>query len=112
MATPKLSQLQEVHKTTILEENETMRGSIDRIAGSKLSLYGGASKSTNKKFNRVQAIDQKKGLIGTSTQNLSAAGTRKGPLNSVFSKNVRTKSSVGGSVVAQEQQANLSYQQQ
>jgi len=30
MATPKLLQLQEVHKMTILEENETLRGSIDR----------------------------------------------------------------------------------
>ena len=31
MSTPKLGQLQEVHTTTILEENETMRGSIERI---------------------------------------------------------------------------------
>ena len=51
MATPKISQLQEVHKTTILEENETMRGSIDRLHGSKLSLYAG--KSSSKKFNKV-----------------------------------------------------------
>lgn len=28
--TPKLNQLEEIHKMTILEENETMRGSIDK----------------------------------------------------------------------------------
>ena len=34
MSAPKLgSQLQEVHTTTILEENETMRGSIERLNG-------------------------------------------------------------------------------
>ena len=39
MTTPKLSQLQEVHQTTILEENETLRGSIDRNPASKLGLH-------------------------------------------------------------------------
>ena len=62
MATPKLSQLQEVHKTTILEENETMRGSMDRLHGSKLSLYAGSTKSGAKKFQKVQASDQKKSV--------------------------------------------------
>jgi hypothetical protein len=34
VTTPKLAnQLQEVHNTTILEENETMRGSIERGPG-------------------------------------------------------------------------------
>ena len=62
MATPKLSQLQEVHKTTILEENETMRGSVDRLQGSKMSLYG--AKSGAKKYQKVQASDNKKGMMG------------------------------------------------
>ena len=39
MTTPKLHQLQEVHQTTILEENETMRGSMDRYPGSKLGIH-------------------------------------------------------------------------
>jgi len=40
--TPKLSnQLQEVHKTTILEENETMRGSIERGPGALKNLAKG-----------------------------------------------------------------------
>ena len=52
MTTPKLHQLQEVHKTTILEENETMRGSIDRYPGSKLSMQPVGS--NKKRFNRVQ----------------------------------------------------------
>lgn len=38
MNTPKLLQLQEVHQTTILEENETLRCSMDRYPGSKLGL--------------------------------------------------------------------------
>ena len=45
LTTPKLSQLQEVHTTTILEENETMRGSIDRLPKKKASAMvptGGA----------------------------------------------------------------------
>ena len=39
VTTPKLHVLQEVHKMTILEENETMRGSMDRYPGSKLSVH-------------------------------------------------------------------------
>lgn len=38
MTTPKLHQLTEVHQTTIMEENETLRGSMDRHPGSKLGL--------------------------------------------------------------------------
>ena len=54
VATPKLSQLQEVHQTTILEENETMRGSIDRYPGSKLNnFHPGGSQSNIKKYNRI-----------------------------------------------------------
>ena len=53
MTTPKLHQFQEIHKTTILEENETMRGSIDRYPGSKLSMHPGGSQSNVKKYNRV-----------------------------------------------------------
>jgi hypothetical protein len=52
ITTPKLLQLQEVHQTTILEENETLRGSIDRHPGSKLGLHT-MSQSGAKKFNRV-----------------------------------------------------------
>jgi len=67
LQTPKLSQLQEVHQTTILEENETMRGSVDFRSGSKLKQQ---SLSGAKKFNRVSTIDKK--------SNLSAAGARRG----------------------------------
>ena len=52
VATPKILQLQEVHQTTILEENETLRGSIDRYPGSKLGKQGFAQSSV-KKYNRV-----------------------------------------------------------
>lgn len=89
MTTPKLHQFQEIHKTTILEENETMRGSIDRYPGSKLSMHPGGSQSNVKKYNRV---DQRRGGAPLNTQgHSSAAGARK-----ANSKNVRTKSSVGG----------------
>ena len=56
MTTPKLHQLQEVHQTTIMEENETMRGSMDRHPGSKMGLHNNlaSNNSSNaKKFNRV-----------------------------------------------------------
>ena len=53
VTTPKLLQLQEVHQTTILEENETLGGSIDRYPGSKLGQHGGMSHSGAKKFNKV-----------------------------------------------------------
>jgi len=53
-----------------MEENETLRGSMDRHPGSKLGqnnfLHSGA-----KKFNKVS---EKKGM----SNNLSAAGARKG----------------------------------
>ena len=51
MTTPKLHQLQEVHQTTIMEENETMRGSIDRYPGSKLSHLN--NRSNSKKYKQV-----------------------------------------------------------
>ena len=56
MTTPKLHQLTEVHQTTIMEENETLRGSMDRHpGGSKLGLQNNlaAHASNAKKFNRV-----------------------------------------------------------
>ena len=52
MNTPKLHQLQEVHKTTIMEENETMRGSMDRGPLQKLGMHSSAA--AGRKFNRVQ----------------------------------------------------------
>ena len=40
-ATPKLvNQLQEVHQNTIWEENETMRGSIERGPGQFKKMHG------------------------------------------------------------------------
>ena len=53
MTTPKLHQLQEVHQTTILEENETMRGSIDRYPGSKLGKFSNLT-TGQKKFKNVE----------------------------------------------------------
>ena len=58
-----------MHRTTILEENETLRGSIDRHPGSKLgnNNYSGAK--------RINRLAEKK---GANQQNMSAAGARKG----------------------------------
>jgi len=55
IATPKLHQLQEVHQTTILEENETLRGSIDRNPGSKLGKHFVGT--NGKKQNRLSHVD-------------------------------------------------------
>ena len=68
-----------------------MRGSIDRYPGSKLSMHPGGSQSNVKKYNRVQPIDQRKAALQAHQ---SAAGARKAQ-----SKNVRTKSSVGGNTI-------------
>jgi len=53
-----------------MEENETLRGSIDRYPGSKLGLQSFAN-SGAKKFNKVSQIEKK------GVNNLSATGTRK-----------------------------------
>lgn len=78
VATPKLLQLQEVHHTTILEENETLRGSMDRYPGSKLGLNN-KPQSGAKKLNK---ISEKKGIAN----NLSAAGVRKGQKGTTIHK--------------------------
>ena len=62
---------------------------MDRYPGSKLSMQPGGS--NNKRFNRVQQIGDKKGK-----EHQSAAGIRKAGNSSLYGKNVRTKSSVGG----------------
>ena len=101
MTTPKLHQFQEIHKTTILEENETMRGSIDRYPGSKLSMHPGGSQSNVKKYNRVDQRG-KGGAPPNAQGHSSAAGARK-----ANSKNVRTKSSVGGAASTITDQASI-----
>ena len=93
MTTPKLHQLQEVHQTTIMEENETLRGSIDRYPGSKLGLNH--PRSVSKKYKQV-GMDQSKRQNAMAARKTGAvnqsAGTKKG---------MRTKSSVGGTTVNQ-----------
>ena len=96
MTTPKLHQLQEVHQTTIMEENETMRGSIDRYPGSKLSHLN--NRSNSKKYKQV-GLDQNRRTQNTATNRKTggvnqSAGTK---------KSLRTKSSVGGNFTGQKE---------
>ena len=74
-----------------------MRGSIDRYPGSKLNnLHAGGSQTNQKKYNKIQQIEQKK-VAGAA--HYSAAGARKanGLSSGLFGKNSRTKSSIAGS---------------
>ena len=76
-----------MHQTTIVEENETLRGSMDRYPGSKSGA--GGTHSGVKKFNRVAQIEKK------GSANYSGSGARKAPASMRQGKNaVRTKSSV------------------
>jgi len=47
--TPKL--VQQIHQTTIIEENETMRGSIDRLPGGQFNAKKAKSKAQIKVHN-------------------------------------------------------------
>lgn len=85
-----------------MEENETLRGSMDRgNPNSKLGLH--TSSSHNKKFNRVQQIDHKK-----SVQQLAAGARKPGKTQAsgTGSTNVRTKSTVAQKETPQVQSSN------
>ena len=89
MTTPKLHQMQEVHQTTILEENETMRGSMEyKYPGTRLGLHGQGGNilgSNQKKYKNIQ-MENKKSNAQQQPQ------VRRGHAN----KQLRTKSSVSG----------------
>ena len=89
-ATPKLHQLQEVHQTTIMEENETLRGSIEnRIGQSKIAQ---GARSGQKGYKNIGVDGLKK-----STHSVTRSKKTEGLSSATGTKmSLRTKSSVGG----------------